>query len=71
MNLDASRVIRTAISAFLVVLIVVAWVGGHQPGSQALASRIVLTLCIVAGLVGLRALWRARPTKPEASRDRH
>ncbi|HET7217083.1 MAG TPA: hypothetical protein VFJ02_03510 [Vicinamibacterales bacterium] len=60
--------VRIAISLFIVILIGVAttgwvWTAGHQPAAQATASRVVLTLCIVAGLVGLGALWRRRPTK--------
>lgn len=60
--------VRLAISLFIVVLIGVAargwiWTGGHQPAAQATASRVVLTLCILAGLAGLGALWLRRPTK--------
>lgn len=60
--------VRIAISLFIVVLIGVAtrglvWTSGHQPAAQAAASRVVLTLCIVAGLVGLAALWLHRPTR--------
>jgi hypothetical protein len=66
--MDASNVIRIAISVFIVVLILVAtsgwiWTGSHQPAAQSAASRIVLTLCIVAGLAGLTALWRTRTPK--------
>ena len=57
--------VRLAITAFIVVLIVTAstgfvWVGRHQPATQAAASRTVLLLCIVAGLIGVRNIWRAR-----------
>jgi MYXO-CTERM domain-containing protein len=57
--------IRILLSLFMVVLIGVAttgwiWVGGHQPGSESAASRVVLSVCILAGLVGLAALWRRR-----------
>jgi hypothetical protein len=62
------NIVRIAISLFILVLIVVSasgwiWTGSHQTASQAAASRIVLGLCILAGLVGLTALWRTRPTK--------
>jgi len=59
---------RIVISTFLLVLIVVAgtgwvWTGRHQPPPQAIASRLVLTVCIVAGFAALRVLWRHRATK--------
>jgi hypothetical protein len=62
------NVIRAVISVFLLVLIVIAsagmkWAGSHLPAAQAVASRVVLTLCILAGVVGLVALWRPRPTR--------
>lgn len=62
------NVVRLAISLFIVLLIGVAtrgwiWTGGHQPAAQAAASRVVLALCVAAGLVGLAALWRRRPTR--------
>jgi predicted negative regulator of RcsB-dependent stress response len=58
-------IIRLLISVFLILLIVVAtigwiWVGRHQAAAAAAASRVVLTLCIAAGLAGLGVLWRAR-----------
>lgn len=60
--------VRLAISLFIVVLIGVAtrgwiWTGSHQPAAQAAASRVVLALCIAAGIVGLGALWLRRPTR--------
>ena len=66
--MSAMNAVRLAISLFIAVLIGVAtrgwiWTGGHQPAAQAAASRVVLTLCIVAGLVGLAALWCGRPTR--------
>jgi membrane protein YdbS with pleckstrin-like domain len=61
----AINVFRSVITAFIVVLITIAstgwlWVGSHQSPSQALASRVVLTLCVVAGLIGVRAVWGRR-----------
>ena len=58
----ALNVFRSVITAFIVVLITVAttgwlWVGNHQSPSQAFASRVVLTLCVIAGLIGVRAVW--------------
>jgi hypothetical protein len=62
------NVIRIAISLFILVLITVCvagwiWTGTHQPASQALAGRTVLTLAMMAGLGGLAVLWRATPPK--------
>lgn len=63
--MTAMNVIRIAISAFIVVLIAVSitgwiWTGSHQAAAQSAASRVVLSLCIVAGIVGLSALWSVR-----------
>ena len=57
--------VRAAITAFIVVLMITAttgfiWVGRHQTARQATASRIVLALCIGAGLVGMTKVWRSR-----------
>ena len=59
----ASIVIRAAMSAFILVLFVIAgmgwsWASTHQTASQALASHAVLLLSAVAGVIGLVALWR-------------
>jgi hypothetical protein len=59
----ASTVIRAAISAFIVVLFVIAglgwtWASAHQTPGQASASHAVLLLSAAAGVVGLVALWR-------------
>jgi hypothetical protein len=59
----ASVVIRAAMSAFILVLFVIVgvgwmWASAHQTPSQALASRAVLSLSALAGVVGLVALWR-------------
>jgi hypothetical protein len=63
------KAIRAAISLFILVVIALAtagwvWTGDHQNGSQAVASRVVLALAILSGLVGLLSLWR----HPEGSR---
>jgi hypothetical protein len=63
----ASIVIRAAMSAFILILFVIAglgwsWTGAHQTAGQALASRAVLGLSVAAGLVGLGALWRKSRT---------
>jgi hypothetical protein len=62
------NIIRGVISTFLLVLIIVAsagmrWAGSHLPPAQAVAGRLVLMLCILAGVIGLVALWRPRPTR--------
>ena len=61
--MTAANIFRTAITCFIALLIVIAgsgwrWTGSHQPAAQAAASRTVLGLCILAGLVGLTAIWR-------------
>ena len=65
MSYRAMNVVRVLISLFIAVLITVSavgwiWSGAHQTAEQAVASRLVLTLGVVAGLVGLLALWRGR-----------
>jgi len=59
----ASIVIRAVMSAFIMVLFVIAgmgwtWASTHQTPSQALPSHAVLLLSAVAGVIGLVALWR-------------
>ena len=68
------NVVRIIISLFILVLISVAstgwiWTGSHQPAAQATASRVVLSLCILAGVVGLTALWRTKA--PRTRRPGH
>ena len=55
--------VRVTISAFIVLIIAVlvrgwVWAATHQPPSQAIASRLVLTAAIVGSAAGLSALWR-------------
>lgn len=62
--MNAMNGVRIAITAFVVVLIITAttgfiWVGSHQTARQATASRTVLLLCIAAGIIGIRKVWRA------------
>jgi hypothetical protein len=59
----ASIVIRAVMSAFILVLFVIAgmgwtWASSHQTPAQALASHAVLGLSATAGVIGLVALWR-------------
>ena len=66
--MDAQNVVRIAISLFILIVVGVSvtgwtWAGLHQPRAQMLASRAVLSGCILAGLIGLTALWRVRPTR--------
>jgi hypothetical protein len=61
-------VVRVLISSFVLILIVVSvagwiWTGRHQPAAQSVASHVVLGLGIVAGILGLVTIWRARPAK--------
>jgi hypothetical protein len=62
---DARLWIRLAISLFVLILIGVSalgwvWTGAHQPVSQSAASRAVLSVGILAGVLTLWALWLAR-----------
>ena len=55
--------IRIAISLVILLLIAVSvtgwvWTGGHQLASESQASRVVLALAILVGVVGLASLWR-------------
>jgi hypothetical protein len=59
------NVVRVVITGFIGLLIAVAstgwlWVGSHQSPAQAFASRVVLTLCVVSGLIGAKAVWSRR-----------
>jgi hypothetical protein len=58
--------VRALLSIFVVVLIALSiagwlWAGSHQPPPASLASRLVLTIGALAGVVGLGMLWR-RPS---------
>ena len=66
--MEFMNLVRVGISLFILLLIAVSatgwmWTGSHQPAAQSAASRVVLTLCILAGIVGLTALWRPRRNK--------
>ena len=55
--------VRIAISIFVVVLLTIIaigldWTAAHQPPSAAAASRVVLAIAALFGLVGLFAIWR-------------
>lgn len=59
------NLVRIVISLFVAILIAVSaagwiWTGSHQSASQAAASRVVLTLGMLAGVIGLAAIWRTR-----------
>src|SRR5215471_17238601 len=41
------------------------WTGAHQQASQAIASHVVLGLGMLAGVVGVVAIWRAKPHEHE------
>ena len=54
--------IRIVISLFIAVLIAIAvlgwiWTSAHQTPTQSAASHIVLGLTMLAGLVGVIAIW--------------
>jgi hypothetical protein len=72
--MTAMNVIRLGISFFILVVMALSvtgwiWTGSHQPAAQSLASRVVLSLCVVAGVVGLAALWRVKPLKSGGRED--
>lgn len=63
-------VIRTLISAFILLLLWSAlagwgWTAVHQPAAQAAASHVVLGLAAMAGLWGLFAIWRPTPDRSQ------
>lgn len=65
---SAMALIRIAMSIFVLLLMTVSmagwiWTGSHQPRAQAIASRVVLTLGMTGGLVGLYTIWRDRTAK--------
>ena len=58
--------IRLTITVFLLALMSAAamgwmWAGANQPPAGAMASRVVLTISALAGVVALVAIWRWRP----------
>jgi len=60
--------VRVAMSALVLLVVSVSvvgwiWVGSHQARAQSIASRIVLTMGMTGGLIGLREIWRDRATK--------
>jgi hypothetical protein len=55
--------IRIAITFFILLLFAASiagwrWTGANQPPAQSAASRIVLTIGMAAGMIGLAAIWR-------------
>jgi len=59
----AMQAIRIAISLFVGVLIAISvlgwrWTSAHQTAAQSTASHLALGLAIVAGVVGVLAIWR-------------
>jgi hypothetical protein len=55
--------VRIAISAFVVILLFLVtmgmgWTGSHQAPAAALASRVVLGISALFGLVALVVIWR-------------
>jgi hypothetical protein len=55
--------IRIVITLFVLALIVISaigwrWTAAHQSASQAAASHVALGLSMLAGVVGMIAIWR-------------
>ncbi len=64
--------IRIVISLFIAVLIAIAalgwiWTSAHQTPTQSAASHLVLGLTILAGVIGVVAIWRSRPSNGRGS----
>jgi len=45
------------------------WTGSHQPAGQSAASRVVLTVAIFTGVIGLAAIWRGTSAVRGQSRE--
>jgi membrane protein YdbS with pleckstrin-like domain len=57
------RLVRVAITFFVVLLLTVVtmgwiWTGSHQPPPQRTASYMVLAIAAVAGICALARIWR-------------
>ena len=57
------RLVRVAITCFVVLLLGVVtmgwiWTGSHQPPAQRMASHVVLAIAAVAGIFALARIWR-------------
>ena len=64
----SASIVRLAISSFILVVIALAvtglvWTSSNQPPAQSAASRVVLGLCIVAGVAGLGAVWQTKAAR--------
>ena len=58
------RLVRLAITFFVVVLLAVVamgwvWTASHQPPPLRTASRVVLSIAAFAGVFALATIWRA------------
>lgn len=58
--------VRIVVSLFVAVIIVAAvvgwvWTGQHQPPAGAMASRVVLSIGALFGVVALVRIWRPHP----------
>lgn len=55
--------VRILVTLFVAAILAAAaagwvWTGQHQPPAGAMASRVVLSISAIAGLVALIAVWR-------------
>lgn len=66
--MTAVRLLITAFIAVLLVLIVLGlmWTGANQPAPQSIASRLVLGISGLAGVLALAAIWRHNPSRTAA-----
>ncbi len=58
------RLVRVAITFFVVVLLTIVtmgwiWTGSHQPPPLRTASHVVLAIAAIAGIFALARIWRS------------
>lgn len=58
------RILVTLFVAAILAATIAGWVwtGQHQPPAGAIASRVVLSISAIAGLVALVVVWRPHPS---------
>jgi membrane protein YdbS with pleckstrin-like domain len=66
--------VRVAITAFVVVLLVIVvlgwiWTGQHQPPALKTASHIVLALAALAGVFAIVKIWRTDAGRTDPGRS--
>jgi hypothetical protein len=66
------RILVTLFVAAILAATVAGWVwtGQHQPPAGAIASRVVLSISAIAGLVALVVVWRPHPARRNTPANR-